>query len=270
MKVFLISFFSLVMCAIALLTTRLMGLNQAFPPFESAFMESFNNQKTPQLIMMLDPKSAQSYWTEASVQNLATKNKGVILHSLVRKTTSGKLILCNCSQQQINKNSEISTSAIDLSTALSIDTQQKFILDVADNIENIHLEVFDILKKTKAESRIILTSDTHAIIESLKELLPLTVFGSSSADRMRFQVFDALFILPSVPFKGDIYWTSLKDKGVELINETIAIEMKRRHKQILLGPINSEADLKKAMEYQPFAVGTYNLNWLQENLSRLN
>jgi hypothetical protein len=86
---------------------------------------------------------------------------------------------------------------------------------------------------------------------------------------MRFQVFDSLFILPSVPFKGDVYWTSLKDKSVELINETIALEMKRRQKQILLGPINSSEELKKALLFQPFAIGTYNLNWLQESLKTI-
>ena len=81
-------------------------------------------------------------------------------------------------------------------------------------------------------------------------------YGSSQSDRLRMKAFENLApwkagLLPATPFKGDVYFSPLKWRNIEMLTSEIISEMKRRQKHVVIGPINNEEELKRAKSLAP-------------------
>ncbi|PIS11056.1 MAG: hypothetical protein COT73_05980 [Bdellovibrio sp. CG10_big_fil_rev_8_21_14_0_10_47_8] len=125
--------------------------------------------------------------------------------------------------------------------------QTRFVVQCNDNVENIHRQLAQVIEEAKATERVLIQSNYNSILVSTKELLPRALYGSSPADYTRLKVFDSLWILPSVPFKGDVFFGPLIYRGRSTINSDIVIEMKRRFKKVFLGPLLSQEEVDKAI-----------------------
>jgi len=128
---------------------------------------------------------------------------------------------------------------------------RRMILNIVDNVENIHQIVSESLPDPKANEQILIQSDTHVVMTSIKELRPLWLYGTSQADIMRLLSFESLFILPAAPFKGDVFITPIKILGRHVLNAAVIEEMKHRKKKIVIGPISNENDFKDAKQLSP-------------------
>lgn len=124
--------------------------------------------------------------------------------------------------------------------------QRRFVLNIVDNVENIHTQISKIIDETQSGERLLLQSPFNVILDAVKQLKPMLTFGSTPADLVRLKSFASLHILSVAPFKGDAYVGPLGLKGIPTLDPDIVKELKRRHKKIILGPILSKEELATA------------------------
>lgn len=124
----------------------------------------------------------------------------------------------------------------------------RFILNVVDNVSDAHTTLVNHLEKSKPNERTLIQSEALILMTAIKDLKPEWLYGTSKPDIMRFLSFDAMWILPSVQFKGDVAVLPFKVSNRPAFNIEILQEMRRRHKKILLGPLQSQEELQIAEE----------------------
>ncbi len=226
-------------CTIALLMSlasiHYYGLGQHYRPLEHRFYQS----KAPWIITGWE----QSFFAE--------KNPDLILLASVYRTKSGTYLVAP-SREKVLKNSDReqdpSPSRPKLSDFLTTYNKQRLILQLLDNAEDIDREMGAILTNEARTERILIQSEFNLVLESLKKIQPLMLYGATPSDVMRFKSFQSMGILTAVPFKGDIYFAPLKLKKKETLNPDIKAELQRRYKKIILGPLSNSEDLKAALD----------------------
>jgi len=140
----------------------------------------------------------------------------------------------------------------------------RFVLNVIDNVSEVHTTVVAAVEGLNPDARTFLQSDALIIITSIKELKPMWVYGTSYPDIMRLLSFDSLYILPSTQFKGDVFVAPFKVLKRPAFNDDIIAEMRRREKKVFLGPIENEEEYNKAKSLNADAFITTNLPQLLE------
>lgn len=239
---------------------RFYSLSKAHPTYDSGFLAA-GGEASPQGFLL--PPSETKVWTLEALQILAKEHPKVIIYAGVKKTVGGDLVLGGRDPENFKTNEQ---KAVPLGVALENLPQSRFILDILDNVENIHELVAGRIKNANAANRVVITSEFNVVITAIKDLLPKSMFGASIADRMRFNAFSSMFILPATPFKGDVYFTPPRHRNIVIINAEIAQELKRRGKPLFLGPV-SEAEWEDSLKLNPQVIGTDNLELLVKKLS---
>ena len=126
--------------------------------------------------------------------------------------------------------------------------ETRFFIEFNDNKNEVDQMLFKIVDNAKASERVIIQSNYNIILESTKKLLPLALFGTGTADIMRMGVFESLFILPSAPFKGDVFIFGLHKYRVSLgqLSESWIKEMQRRNKKVIVAVNGQDSDIQLA------------------------
>jgi hypothetical protein len=129
--------------------------------------------------------------------------------------------------------------------------RHRFILNIVSNVDDIDQQVLEVTKSLQQEGRILFQSEYDVILRAMKDTYANAPYGSSQSDRMRFSVFESMApwhagLLPATPFRGDVFITPLKWKNVDLISDEIVRELKRRQKFLILGPLHSQEELRRA------------------------
>lgn len=234
MRLIFITFVTLLLVGMALLTTRLWGLGQRFVPFESAYFsqaeevfvvipweQNFFLEKNPSYAFWADTYRGEN--NVLLVKPWADKNK--LTKTLEKVESPTRPTLENLLKQF---------------------PQARFVINVNDNVEDIHKQVVQVLQNTDSKKRVLIQSDYNSILVSIKELEPLLVYGSTPADVTRLNSFYSIGILPATPFKGDVFFSPLVVLKVDALNEAISDELHRRYKKIILGPLKNKEELEKA------------------------
>ena len=128
---------------------------------------------------------------------------------------------------------------------------QKFILNIQDNATDVHKSLVQTVKQSKADDRVLFQSDIELVLQSIKEIQPLGIFGTSQSDLMRLLSFDSIGLLPASPFYGDVFIAPFKVLKRPAFNENILLEMQRRLKPIILGPLKNTQELVDARSLKP-------------------
>ncbi|MFN7262199.1 MAG: hypothetical protein ACK5RO_10100 [Pseudobdellovibrionaceae bacterium] len=225
---------SFVVFGMGLLTVRFWGLSQVYSPYQTPFFsepeselliapweQAFFSEKFPKLILWVDVYRGD----DKALIVRPWKDRALLLNDLEKSVSPARPLLTEL---------------------LKTHAQQRFILNMIANEQGIHHQIKMILDETKAKDRVVISSEYPIVMESIKELEPTALFGSSSADIVRFKSFLSLGILPASPFKGDLLITQLTKNKIELINPEIAQEIKRRQKKLILGPLENHEDILKA------------------------
>lgn len=124
----------------------------------------------------------------------------------------------------------------------------RFILNIVDNAQEVHTALVSAIEGFKPDSRTLIQSDTLIIIKTIRELKPGWVYGTSTPDLMRFLTLDAMWILPSTQFIGDVFIAPFTLMKRPAFNDDIITEMRRRHKRIFL-VVENEKQLAEARRY---------------------
>lgn len=128
--------------------------------------------------------------------------------------------------------------------------QVRFLINIVDNVSEVHQVVVDVIKDLKPNERTLVQSDALIIMTSIKDLKPEWVYGTSVPDLVRLLTFDSMWILPSTQFKGDVFISPFKIQNRVAFNDDIISEMRRRKKRVLLGPIRTESEFTEASRLQ--------------------
>jgi hypothetical protein len=227
---------------IALASVHFYGLGLRYKPFEHKFLEV----KTPWIVTGWE----QSFFLE--------KNPEIILLATVYKDGNGTFLIAPSREKMMksaDREQEPSPARPLLSEFLQKFPTQRLVLVIVDNVEDIDRQLDAMLTKESRTERILIQSDYNLVLESLKKLQPLQLYGSTAADIMRFKSFLSIGILTAVPFKGDVYFVPLKLKNRDTVNKDIRDELARRHKKLIIGPLETTEEIEQALSLE--ADGVY-------------
>jgi hypothetical protein len=259
MRLILISVGAVLVTLLVLVMTRFWGLSQPYQAFEHPFLTAGRPWQAVKITAIKDGKT------------LLANNKDVIFWLDLAKTRDGFFMVVDLNRK-IQLTSELlkenfrgqKTFLYDLkflriyfdkepllAEFLEAFPKQRFILNILDNAPDVHTKVAEIILKYKAENRVLLQSDIELVLKSLKEKHPLWLFGTTRSDTMRLLSFDSVGVLPASPFYGDVFVSPLKVLNRPAFNEDILVEMRRRKKAIMLGPLQTEAEIVDARSLNP-------------------
>lgn len=216
--------------AISLATIHFYGLGQTYHPFQHKFLSRAAEQTGPSSKLMLFIN-----WEHA---DLYLKIPDLILVAQVYKNKDGLFMVAPSNEKKIRDRSATNSSQRPLlKDFLKSFPTQRLTLEITDNVEDIDLELSEALKPEAQTERILIQSNYNLVLESVKRLMPMMIYGSTMSDTMRFKSFQSLGIVTATPFKGDLYFTPLRVKNRAALTPEIGTELKRRYKPIVLGPL---------------------------------
>ncbi|MBC7372012.1 MAG: hypothetical protein H7326_10625 [Bdellovibrionaceae bacterium] len=236
---------------IALLITRFWGAGQQYADFQHPF---FNNASP---VIFIKAKS------EADITEAIAAKADVAIWLNVETTHDKKVIVFSKEFLQSEMSLEsyrgprsmaydlqklqlIHPEMKELREVLTKFPKQRFLLNLMDNVDHVHLWLTEATKGLKGEKRFILQSDYNVVLSSIKEIEPFWLYGSSQADLMRFMAFESMWILPAAPFNGDVFVSPFKLLKRPAFSDDIITDLRRRKKKIVLGPAVDKAEFDDA------------------------
>jgi hypothetical protein len=251
----IIGSFAIVFMALA--SIHFWGLGQPYIAYENKFFEA----KTPWVIVPWE----QNFFLE--------QKNDLVLWANVYVSQAGVPLVAPSTEKVLkSRDREQSSSPARplLSDLLKRFPNQRFILNVVDNVEGIQLQIAKALETEQKAERIMIQSDFNNVINSARELLPRMVFGSTPSDTMRLKSFEALGIVTACPFKGDVFLSSLIVSKRRTLNEKISQELHRRFKKIVLGPLKDIDEAQQALSLGADGLYTEKPEWLLQWLRDKN
>jgi hypothetical protein len=230
---------TLLISFILFMTVRMWGENQTYKRFDAPFF----NGASPAVVVSWE----QNFLLE--------KQPELILWVDVYRSTENENILVKpwADRNKAKKDLEQKESPARplLKDLLLKFPNTRFVINCNDNVMDIHRHLVQILEETKAGERVLVQSDYNTILISIKDRLPMVVFGSTVADLTRLKIFESMFLLPAAPFKTDVFFTPLTYRNRSAISKDIVQEMKKRFKKVFIGPLNSQEEIEEARQYEP-------------------
>lgn len=267
MRVLLISIATFIVIGILILMARIWGMGQTFPEFPHEFF----NGPTPIIAVKADSldsarailakKSDAVIWIDVRVSSdkiafilppardrefLAEREKMQEANPQTRILLGGRL--SEYPWEQIN---EFYKTTPALKEFYEQFPQTRFILNVVDNAMDVHVTVTDAIADMKTDNRTIIQSEANVVIDSIKTLKPAWLYGTSVPDLVRMMTFDSMYVLPAIQFKGDVFISPFTLSKRPAFNDDIIVEMRRRKKHIVLGPLKTAEEYAKAQTYSP-------------------
>lgn len=239
MKLISITLGTLLIAFLLFMTVRMWGENQTYKPYDAPFFkessslavivpweQNFLLEKKPDLILWVDTYRAED--GNLLVKPWVDRNKPK--HQMEQKANPARPLL---------------------KELLLKFPQTRFVINCNDNVHDIHRHLVQVIEEAKAAERVLLQSEYNTILISAKELSPMIVYGSTVADLMRLKTFNSMFLLPTAPFQGDVFFSPLKVRNRQAVSKEIVQEMKKRFKKVYLGPLSTKEEVAEALSYEP-------------------
>lgn len=129
--------------------------------------------------------------------------------------------------------------------------ESKFILNIEDNAQNVHLSLIKFLEERNLQNRVLLQSQIDVIMKSLKSERPTWIFGTSLPEITRLLSFESLGLESAPQIRADAWISPLFFKNRSLLTNRLITELRRRKKYIYLGPLLDESQVVMAQKYKP-------------------
>jgi len=254
MRLLLISLCSLILLGMMLATARFWGLGIPYQEFKHDFFEkrALYTLRVENLGQAADAVKADPdvvLWIDVRI----TKDQKLIVLSpetaqsyLKKESIGSEFIGSKVHYYNWSLLKSLFVEAKFLSDFVSQFPQQRFIINVIDNQYKIDQFVVSELKAHSPEKRFLIQSETDIIIKSVKEREPFWLYGMSLPELTRLVTFSSIGLHPAISVRGDVLITPFKIHQRNFMNEEVLLEMKRRMKKVLLGPLKNEADINQA------------------------
>jgi hypothetical protein len=237
MKLLGLSLGTLLIAFMLFMTVRMWGEGQTYKPFDAPFFKD----PAPQVIVGWE----QNYLLE--------RHPDLVLWVDVYRATNDKLLVKPWADR--NKRKQDLEQTANPSRPLLKDLllqfpNTRFVINCDDNVQDIHKHLIQALEEAKATERVLLQSEYNTILISAKKLSPMIAFGSTIADLTRLKTFESMWLLPAAPFEGDVFFAPLTYRNREMVSRDIVLELKKRFKKVILGPLATMEDVEKARALQ--------------------
>lgn len=238
MRLITLTIGTLLVFFIVFMAARMWGENQTYRPYDAPFLklenpilvvpweQNFLLEKKPELILWADVYRTKD--ENLLVKPWTDRNKAV--KELEQTTTPTRPLLKELLEKFPNT---------------------KFVVNCDDNVQDIQKQLAQVIREAKAIDRVLLQSNYNTILTSVKEIEPTLIFGSTIADITRLKTFKSMWLLPTAPFSGDVFFAPLKYRNRDAVSRDIVLEMKRRFKKVILGPLKNEQEIAEARTLEP-------------------
>jgi hypothetical protein len=221
MRLFLTIAGTLLVTAMVLFGLHLKGLTHHYAPFESPFFEPSSGGEKSLTILDTD---------FATLTRIAAAEPQIIFWNTLHRVGDHFVI------QDLKGQSR---PAHDFFSEFK---DQRFVLNVPDNVEGIHVQVANFLRQEKVFNRVIVQSDYDVILISIKELEPLWLYGTGRGELTRFLMMHSLYLETLVGVSGDVFFSPFRLNKKASIDARVVAEIHRRHKKIVVGPVHTEEE----------------------------
>ena len=247
MRLFFSVFVSLFVSAVFFFTIKFWGLSQRYidynHPFYSKIQTPIIFQKSNSKTLMANIQSDQNLYLDIAStidQKVViplkdwTKNRKPLRYSQYTDVASDVVLL------------------VDVKDKLA---GRKLIFNLFENAQAGHAIFFDELKKMGWEKgeNIIVTSPFEAMAKALKDIAPALLFGSTQPEILRLVAMNSMHLIEAVSFRADIVIHPLQIKNQSFYDKDLLAELSRRHKHIIIGPLNA-ADIPAARQLNPMGI----------------
>lgn len=231
----------------ALTMVRIWGQGQTYKPFQTPYFAQETSNSGPEIIVP---------WEQAF---LLEKHPDLILWADTYRAADESLVVRPWIERNTPKNKQTGDGKMDdaqtatgarplLKDLLLKYPAARFVINCNANQDSIHQQLAKVFQETKSEGRVLLQSDYNTILESVKAIIPMMIYGSTVADLTRIKAMSSLWLLPAAPFKGDVIFVPLQYRNRDTIDRDMAMEMKRRFKKIFVGPLGTPEEVEQAKE----------------------
>lgn len=272
MRLFITTFGTLILIAFILVTVHMWGLGQSLTEFQHPFFETLKASSASSIgyqVSSIESMSqrikknpeASLFWLDVRISDdqkvfiLPPSQDSLFLKNLqAAQAQSPQSFIYKSNQLSKYSFSEITQffgPLDELEKFFITFPKAQFILNIVDNVFDADMIVTTHLKNSAPDNRTLITSETHVIVTSIKKAKPLWLYGTSQSELLRFLVFDSLWILPAMNMFGDVFVAPIKTQTSPSFNEDILTEVRRRNKKVVVGPVQSEEDVKAAQLFLP-------------------
>ena len=247
MRIILVTAGSLFVFFVLLLTIKFWGKGQAYNEYKHAMLQV---QQAP--IEYARPNYARLLETINSTKNIYLDVTVTFDQRLVipkRKWVSTEKPLKLLSYDDVKNDVLL---VVDFAERLK---NRKIIFNLLENAQAIHETFIFDLKNIGMEKgeNFIVTSQYEAPIKALKEIAPALVYGSTQPEILKIVAMRSMYLLEAVTIRADVIIHPLKIRNHNFFNEEILQELSRRHKKIIVGPVNFE-EIEEARKIKPLAI----------------
>lgn len=250
MRILLVTAGTLIVCFIALLTTKMWGRSRHFPEYQHAF---FTAEASKLPVLFQDTVGLSRSEAEA----LLGGNENLYLEVAFTQDQILVLPLKKFERAVRYYNlADIKNDVLDVDQlAPYLKKDRKFILKLMENTRAEHEVFVENMKKMGLEKsqNFLVMSDYEAPLKALKEIEPAYVYGSSKPEVLRIVAMQSMYILEAVTLRADALVQPLELRNKEFFNEELLNEMKRRFVKIIVGPVNT-AEVSRAQQLNPFGI----------------
>lgn len=133
---------------------------------------------------------------------------------------------------------------------LASHAERPIVLNVLSSVDGIDTQLNAELADLKL-ARVLVQSEYDNVMQTIKKLQPMWIYGTSASDRVRWNMFTSLGLAPAVNFTGDAYVSPLSVRNLPAMNAGILKEVNRRGLTLLMGPLSTVDEVRQAQAYHP-------------------
>jgi hypothetical protein len=132
---------------------------------------------------------------------------------------------------------------------------KKIIFNISENAQAVHDIFFECMRQIGFEKgeNFIVASPYEAPIKALKELAPALLYGSTQPEILKIVAMGSMHLYEAVNIRSDVIIHTLKLKNQDFFSDDLLKEIERRHKRIIIGPMN-EAEKDEAAKFKPYGL----------------
>lgn len=251
MRILVVTVAVLIFSFLSFTLVKMWGQSQVFVPYDHVLLKAAEHSKPLRFI-------------NASYQQLRDFPNSLPLENLYLRVTTTKdqkivIPLRDWSRQEkpirLSDLSEVRSDVLVLTDLKDHLQSRQVILNVYENTQAIHEIIIYNLEQmgfAKGEN-LIITSPYEAPLKALKNIAPALLYGSTQPEILKIVAMRSMGLLGAVTLRADVIIHPLKLSGHHFFDAELRAEMSRRHKQIVVGPINP-SELESALAVQPFAI----------------
>ncbi len=238
---------SLLVCLICFWIVKLWGQSQSYTEYRHPM---YSVSTTP--IEFIKP----------SLQNLESDIKAnEFLFLDVAITLDQKLVMFrrpwtkNDKSVRYSMYEDIKKDLLDLQDFKEELKKKKILFNIVENSQAAHENFFYNMQQLGLEKgeNFIVTSPYEAPIKALKDLAPSFVYASTQPEILKIVAMGSMHLLGAANIRADIILHPLKIRNQTFFTEDLLIEVARRHKRIIVGPITAE-EKPEALKLNPYAI----------------